>query len=57
MKKEKRLGIHETLNVDAWHVRSVGNKECELVEGIKIKGINVTIISGKKKTKNQKEPK
>ena len=26
-KKEKRLGIHETLNVAAWNVRSIGNKE------------------------------
>jgi len=31
-KKEKRLGIHETLNVAAWIVRSIGNKESELVE-------------------------
>ena len=43
MKKEKRLRIHETLNVAAWNVRSIGNKECELVEGIKIKGINVAV--------------
>jgi len=52
MKKEKRLGVHETLNVAAWNVRSIGNKEFELVEEIKIKGINVAVISEtKKKTK------
>ena len=34
MKKEKRLGAHETLNVAAWNVRSIGNKESELVEEI-----------------------
>jgi len=48
-KKEKQLGIHETLNVAAWNVRSIGNKESELVEEIKIKGINVTVISETKK--------
>jgi len=26
-KKEKRLGVHETINVDAWNVRSIGRKE------------------------------
>jgi hypothetical protein len=30
MKKEKRLGVHETLNVAARNVRSIGNKESEL---------------------------
>jgi len=40
-KKEKRLGVHGTLNVAAWNVRSIGNKELELVEEIKIKIINV----------------
>jgi len=40
-KRKKRLGVHETLNVAAWNVRSIGNKESELVEEIKIKGINV----------------
>jgi len=49
MKKEKRLGVHETLNVAAWKVRSIGNKESELVEEIKIKGINVAVISKTKK--------
>jgi hypothetical protein len=34
MKKEKRLGAHETLNVAAWNVRSIRNKESELVEEI-----------------------
>jgi len=36
MKKEKRLGVHETLNAAAWNVRSTGSKEFELVEEIKI---------------------
>jgi len=49
MKKEKQLGVHETLNVAAWNVRSIGNKESELVEEIKIKGINVAVISETKK--------
>jgi len=48
-KKETRLGVHETLNVAAWNVISIGNKESELVEEIKIKGINVVIISETKK--------
>jgi len=47
--KGKSLGVHETLNVAAWNVRSVGNKESELVEEIKIKGINVAVISETKK--------
>ena len=29
----------------AWNVRSIGNKEPELVEEIKIKGVNVAVIS------------
>ena len=48
-KKEKRLTVHETLNVAAWNVRSMGNKESELVEEIKMKGINVAVISETKK--------
>jgi hypothetical protein len=44
-KKEKRLRVHETLNAAAWNVRSIGNKESELVKEIKIKGINVAVIS------------
>jgi len=40
-KKEERLRVHETLNVAAWNVKSIGNKESELAEEIKIKGINV----------------
>jgi len=55
MKKEKHLGVHETLNVAAWNVRYIGKKDSELVEEIKIKGINVAVISETKK--NQKEPK
>jgi len=47
--KGKRLGVHETLNVATWNVRSIGNKEFELVEEIKIKGINVAVISETKK--------
>jgi len=55
MKKEKQLGVHETLNVAAWNVRYIGNKESELVEEIKIKGINVAVISEtKKKSKGTK---
>jgi exonuclease III len=49
MKKEKRLGIHETLNVAAWNVRCIGNNESELVEEIKIKGIYIAVISETKK--------
>jgi hypothetical protein len=45
MKKENPLGINETLNVVAWNVRSIGNKESEMVEEIKIKVINVAVIS------------
>jgi len=45
-RKEKRIGIYETLNIAAWNVRSVGNMESELVEEIKSKGINITVISG-----------
>jgi len=37
MKKEKQLGVHETLNVAAWNVRSIGNNESEMVEEIKPK--------------------
>ena len=48
-KKEKRLGINETLNVAASNVRSTGNKECELVEETKIKGIGVAVISETKR--------
>jgi hypothetical protein len=48
-KEKKRIGIHETLNIAAWNVRSVGNKESELVEEIKTKGINITVISETKK--------
>jgi hypothetical protein len=48
-KKEKRIGIHETINIAAWNVRSTGNKESELVEEIKTKGINVAVISETKK--------
>jgi hypothetical protein len=36
-KKENRVGIHGTLNIAAWNVRSIGNKESELVEEIKTK--------------------
>jgi hypothetical protein len=54
-KQQTRLGVHETLNVAAWNVRSIGNKESELVEEIKIKGINVAVISERKK--KIKEPK
>ena len=39
----------ETLHVAAWNVRSIGNKESELVEEIKIKGINVAVITETKK--------
>ena len=49
-KKEKRLTVHETLNVAAWNVRYIGNKESELVEEIKIKGIHVAVLSETKKT-------
>jgi len=34
LKRKKRIGIHETLNIAAWNVRSIGNKESELVEEI-----------------------
>jgi len=34
-KKEKRIGIHEVLNIAAWNVRPIGNNESELVEEIK----------------------
>ena len=44
-KKEKRLGVHETVNVTAWNVRSIGNRVSELVEEMKIEGINVAVIS------------
>jgi hypothetical protein len=47
--------VHETLNVAAWNVRSIGNNESELEEEIKIKGINVAVISEtKKKTKKKR---
>ena len=49
MERKKRLGIHETLNVAAWNVRSIGNKESEFAEEIKIRGINVAVISETKK--------
>jgi hypothetical protein len=48
-KRKKQIGIHETLNIAAWNVRSVGKKESELVEEIKTKGINITVISETKK--------
>jgi hypothetical protein len=47
--KGKRPRVHETLNVAAWNVGYIGNKELELVEEIKIKGINVAVISETKK--------
>jgi len=53
-KKEKRLRVYETPNVAAWNVRSLGNKESELVEEIKFKGINVVISVTKKKLKGTK---
>jgi len=31
-KKEKRVGINETLNIAGWNVGSIGNKESELGE-------------------------
>jgi hypothetical protein len=34
--KEKWFRIHETLNIAAWNVRSIGNKEYELVKVIKV---------------------
>ena len=49
--KEKRLGVHETLSVAARNVRSIGNKESELVEEIKIEVINIAVISETKKNK------
>jgi len=48
-KKEKRLGVNEILHVAAWNVISIGNKESEPVEEIKIKGIHVAVISETKK--------
>ena len=45
LKKEKRFGINEALNISAWNVRSIENKESELVEEIKLKGINIAVIS------------
>jgi len=33
-KRKRRLGVQETLNVAAWSVRSIGNKESELIEEI-----------------------
>ena len=54
-KKEKRFGIHEALNIAAWNVRSIGNKESELVEEIKTKCINIAVVSEtKKKLKGSK---
>ena len=49
IKKEKIIGIHETINRAAWNVRSIGNKESELVEEIKTKVINIAFISEPKK--------
>jgi len=52
-KKEKR--INETLNIAVWNVRSIGNKESELVEEIKTKCINIAVVSEtKKKLKGSK---
>jgi len=48
-KKEKRFGIYGTLNIAAWNVRSIGNKESELVEEMKIKGIIRPVLSETKK--------
>jgi hypothetical protein len=41
--------MYKTLNVAAWNIRSIGNKESELVEEIKFKVINVAVISETKK--------
>jgi hypothetical protein len=49
MKNEERRRIHEMLNIAAWNVRSIENKESELVEGIKAKGITIAVISEAKK--------
>jgi len=49
IKKEKIIGIHERINRAAWNVRSIGNKESELVEEIKTKVINIAFISEPKK--------
>ena len=48
-------GIHETLNSAAWNVRSIGNEESEMVEGIKTKDINIAVnIWNKEKIKGTK---
>jgi hypothetical protein len=49
----RSFGIYETLNTAAWNVRCIGNKESELVEEIKTKGINIAVISEKKKWKTK----
>jgi hypothetical protein len=46
-KRKKRIAIHEILNIATWNVRSIRNKESELVEEIKTKGINTAVISEK----------
>jgi hypothetical protein len=49
IKKEKGIGTYETLNIDAWNVRFIRNKESELAEEIKTKGINIAVITETKK--------
>jgi hypothetical protein len=48
-KKVKQFGVHETLNIATWNVRSIGNKEPELVDEINTKDINIAFISETRK--------
>lgn len=54
--KNKRLGIKDTLKIGTWNVRSLMNKEEELVQELKKKNINLAIITEtKKKLQGTKE--
>ena len=43
MKKDKRFGIQEKLNIAAWTVRSIRTKEMEIVQELEKKGINIAV--------------
>jgi hypothetical protein len=45
----ERKNDSETLNIAAWNVRSIRNKESELVEEMKTKRANLAVISETKK--------
>jgi exonuclease III len=48
-KKDEQYGIMDILKIATWNVRSLGNKEGELVTQLKEKNINIAVITETKK--------